>query len=73
MSLCWNVDPQKKRVWAESGFATVKEAAEFLRLSRAKIYQLLETGELASVHFGRSRRIPRAALYDYAERHLTAE
>jgi excisionase family DNA binding protein len=48
------------------GFATVPEAAKFLGLSRAKIYQIMDTRQLTYAKFGRSRRIPRRALHDYA-------
>ena len=41
---------------------TVDEAAQFLRLSRAKTYQMTQSGELPSVRFGRAVRIPKAAL-----------
>jgi excisionase family DNA binding protein len=54
----------------DSGFATVLEAAAFLRLSRAKIYQLMDAGDLHYAKFGKSRRIPRRALAEYAERCL---
>ena len=37
---------------------TLLEAARFLSVSRGSLYDLLTTGELASVHIGRSRRIP---------------
>ena len=37
---------------------TLPEAARFLSVSRGSLYDLLTTGELASVHIGRSRRIP---------------
>src|SRR5262249_35893023 len=40
------------------GFVTVLEAATFLRLSRAKVYALIENKELQYVEFGKSRRIP---------------
>jgi excisionase family DNA binding protein len=55
-----------------SGFATVAEAATFLRLSRAKVYQLMEGGELLYAKFGKSRRIPKDALREYAERCLVS-
>jgi excisionase family DNA binding protein len=48
------------------GFATVPEAARFLGLSRAKVYQMMETRRLAYAKFGRSRRIPRRALHELA-------
>ena len=37
---------------------TLPEAARFLSVSRGSLYDLLTKGELASVHIGRSRRIP---------------
>lgn len=37
---------------------TLPEAARFLSVSRGSLYDLLTTGQLASVHIGRSRRIP---------------
>jgi excisionase family DNA binding protein len=43
-------------------FATVKEAARFLNLSRPSIYKLLNTGALDSKMFLTARRIPWAAL-----------
>jgi excisionase family DNA binding protein len=49
------------------GFATVPEAARFLGLSRAKLYQIMDNRELIYAKFGRSRRIPRRALHDYAK------
>jgi excisionase family DNA binding protein len=39
-----------------------QEAQAFLRLGRSKFYQLLHSGELQSVRFGRTYRIPRAVL-----------
>ena len=50
----------------EDGFVKVPEAARFLNLSRAKVYMLMEGGELAYAKFGRARRIPRSALLAYA-------
>lgn len=49
------------------GFAKIGEAAEFLGVSRAMVYALMERGELVYAKFGRSRRIPRRALVRYAE------
>lgn len=36
---------------------TIREASEALSISRTKVYELLNSGVLASVHIGRSRRI----------------
>ena len=52
------------------GLMTVREAAEFLRLSRSSVYALMDHGELAFVKLGRSRRIPRRALVELAARGL---
>jgi excisionase family DNA binding protein len=49
------------------GFVTVPKAAEFLGVSRAKVYQVMDAGELPYAKFGRSRRIPRRALHEYAQ------
>lgn len=44
---------------------TVTQAAQALNVSRLKIYDLMNTGQLQSVHVGRLRRIPTGALQDY--------
>lgn len=36
----------------------VEEAAEAMRLSRDKVYELIRSGQLRSVKVGRNRRIP---------------
>lgn len=40
----------------------VAEVAELLTLSRSKVYQLMETGDLPYVRFGKSRRVPLEAV-----------
>ncbi|WP_239345437.1 MULTISPECIES: helix-turn-helix domain-containing protein [unclassified Frankia] len=47
---------------------TPAEAAAELRVSRAKLYQLMKAGLIDSVVIDRSRRIPRAALTAYVDR-----
>lgn len=54
----------------EDGFVEVSEAAKFLGLSRSKLYLLMDAGDVVYARFGRSRRIPRRALREYAERCL---
>jgi excisionase family DNA binding protein len=44
------------------------EAAESLRVSRAKVYAMLAAGELPSVRVGRFRRIPVLALRQWVEK-----
>ncbi|MDF5751700.1 helix-turn-helix domain-containing protein [Spongiactinospora sp. TRM90649] len=43
----------------------VPEAAEALAISRAKLYRLMDAGEIPYLHIDRSRRIPLSALETY--------
>ena len=52
------------------GLMTVAEAAEFLRVSRSKLYQIMDAGELAYAKIGRGRRVPRRAVVELAARNL---
>jgi excisionase family DNA binding protein len=61
-----------RAVLVEDGFLPVRDAARFLAISRAKLYQMMESGEVAYAKFGRSRRIPRHALTDLAKRSIVA-
>jgi excisionase family DNA binding protein len=54
------------------GFASIEEASEFLTLSRAYVYRLMDAGDLPYAKFGRARRIPRRALREYAEKCMVA-
>jgi excisionase family DNA binding protein len=45
-----------------------EEAAETLGLSRARLYQLLASGQLGSVKIGASRRVPLVDLEAFVER-----
>jgi len=47
---------------------TPDEAAHALGIGRSKLYQLLQGGELESVHIGSCRRVTAAALSGYVER-----
>jgi excisionase family DNA binding protein len=57
----------------DDGFATIPEAAEFLRLSRSKVYQMMDKGELLYCKIGKNRRVPWAALKALAEQSLVGE
>jgi excisionase family DNA binding protein len=46
----------------------VKEVATYLRLPLSRCYELVASGEIDSIRFGRSVRIPRQALVDLFER-----
>ena len=52
---------------------TLPDAARFLSVSRGSLYDLLTTGQLASVHIGRSRRIPMGELRRYIRMRLERE
>jgi excisionase family DNA binding protein len=54
------------------GFASLTEAGEYLCLSRATLYKIMDAGELAYARFGRSRRVPWAALKEYAAKAIVA-
>lgn len=47
---------------------TVEEAARTLAIGRSAAYELIASGQLASVKIGRSRRVPVQALRDYVEK-----
>lgn len=46
----------------------VKEVASYLRLPLSRCYELVASGDIDSIRFGRSIRIPRQALVDLFER-----
>ena len=52
---------------------TVEEAAQTLGLGRTKAYDLIKSGELASVRIGRSRRIPSEALTAFIAQLLSSQ
>ena len=62
--------PEGSAELVADGLLTVRECAEFLHLSRPKIYELMDAGELCYLKLGRSRRIPRRAVIELAAREL---
>ena len=44
---------------------TVAEVATLLRVSKMSVYRLIHAGDLEAVRFGRSFRVPRAAVEAY--------
>ena len=46
---------------------TTKEAAAVLSIGRSKLYELLATGELESIHIGAARRILVNAVEEFIE------
>lgn len=61
---------QDRSLWASAPNRLLRpeEAAQFLSLSRARVYELLAAGEIESIHIGRSRRIPLDALDKFVTR-----
>jgi excisionase family DNA binding protein len=49
---------------------TVAEVATLLRVSKMSVYRLIHSGELEAVRFGRSFRVPDAAVDAYLGRSL---
>lgn len=52
---------------------SVKDAAEHLGVSRATLYQLVNSGELESVEIGSRRLVSREALMRFVEAHSRTE
>lgn len=50
---------------------TVEEALEYLRISRSKLHQMVRSGELAAIKFGRRTLFRRAALDALISAHET--
>lgn len=46
----------------------VEEAARLCDLSRSRMYELIQSGEVPSVGIGRSRRVPVASLKEWIRR-----
>lgn len=49
---------------------TVEETAESLSIGRTAVYQLLNSGQLESVHIGRARRVVHSSIEAYIEKLL---
>jgi len=47
---------------------TPTEAAAALGIGRSKVYELMSTGTLASVHIGACRRIPAAVVHNFVRK-----
>jgi len=52
------------------GLLDVREAENFSGLKKSKLYNLMQTGELAYVKIGSARRIPRKALVNLMAKNL---
>ena len=61
---------QKKEVMLQPLLLSIPEAAAVLRLSRTKVYQLIDVEDLPIVRFGRAVRVPRASLQNWIEQRM---
>ena len=52
---------------------TLLEAARFLCVSRGTLYDLLGSGQLPSVHIGRSRRVPMGELRRFVRERMVRD
>ena len=55
----------------QEGLVTIEAAMEFLDISRASLYRLINDGTLPTVKLIGARRIPRRALIDLAASRVT--
>lgn len=46
-------------------FLTVAEVAAVMRVSKMSVYRLIHAGDLEAVRFGRTFRVPEAAVHAY--------
>jgi excisionase family DNA binding protein len=51
---------------------SVEEAARLLCLGRNTFYELMLSGQIASIKVGRLRRVPVAALHDFVQQRMVA-
>ena len=63
-----DADPQDREALCGDGLLTVREAAEFLSISRSKLYEMMDNGELNFVKLGRCVRYRRSDLDQYLDR-----
>lgn len=55
-----------KELIVDKVLLTPIEAAAALGIGRSKVYELLQSGQLQSVHIGRCRRVPADAVHSFA-------
>jgi excisionase family DNA binding protein len=51
--------------FSDMHFLTVSEVAEVMRVSKMTVYRLVHSGRMPAVRFGRSFRVPEAAVEQY--------
>lgn len=65
-------EPMMAKHFQDVELLTAEEVAAILRVSKMTVYRKIHSGELPSVHFGRSYRVPAAALESYFPEHKQA-
>jgi excisionase family DNA binding protein len=71
LNLGFDVERQPRTRQVEAELLRVTEAAEFLALSRTKVYEMAERGEIPAVKIGTAVRIPRRRLLEWIEAQTT--
>ncbi|WP_458781096.1 helix-turn-helix domain-containing protein [Arthrobacter sp. D3-16] len=51
--------------FSNAKFLTVAEVAQVMRVSKMTVYRLVHSGDMPAVRFGRSYRVPEAAVDQY--------
>ena len=59
------VEPNREQ--RRAGFATVKEACDFLTVGHVTVYAMIRDGQLPSTKIRNARRVPWEALYQIAD------
>ena len=67
-----NVNQAKAEELVADGLVGIKPSASFLQISVASLYAHMGRGELPFVKLGKSRRIPKKALIEFAARNLVS-
>ncbi|MEU3045793.1 helix-turn-helix domain-containing protein [Streptomyces sp. NPDC006984] len=65
--------PTRRGLSAPEELLTVPQVMARLQFGRSAVYELLRTGQLASITLGRARRIPAHALADFIHTRLEQE
>lgn len=52
-------------------FLTVAEVADIMRVSKMTVYRMVHAGELPAIRFGRSYRVPEAAVTEALQRPIS--
>ena len=65
------MQPERRKVVKDSAIMTVKDVAEYLRMSEAKVYKLVKEGVLPVVRIGKTWRFRKDLLDAWLEQSST--